>query len=60
MTSAHERPPKPKKKHRLREVTDPETVAAIQRNGWTDPIGGKHTDGKVYVDTKLNRQGEKK
>lgn len=55
MTNEHARPPKPKKKHRLREVTDPDTVAAVERNEWADPIGG-FVGERVFYDPRLQRQ----
>jgi len=55
-----QRPKKAKKKHHLRENTDAESVAAVNRNEWADPIGGKHTDGKDYIDPRLHGKKERK
>jgi len=55
MTNAHERPPKPKKKHHLRENKDPAMVESVNRNEWTDQIGGRHKDGKDYIDPRLQK-----
>jgi hypothetical protein len=52
MTNAHARPPKPKKKHRLREAG--ELAESVNRNAWADPIGGT-IGGKVYFDPRLNK-----
>ncbi len=54
-----QRPKKPKKKHTLREVTDPDTVASIERNDWADPIGGKSGD-RTYVDPRLHGKKERR
>ena len=49
-------PPKPMPpKTRLERVTDAAEIAAIQRNGLSDPIGG-HYDGLWYATADSLRQ----
>lgn len=53
MSKEFERPPKPKKKHHLRDA-DPDTAAKVNRNEWGDPIGGKYA-GRDRVDPRLQK-----
>ena len=56
----NERPPKPKKKHHLRDATDPALVAEIESNEWAGPIGGKLKDGRTLVDPRLHGKKERR
>lgn len=51
----NQRPKKKPKKHHLRENTDPAMVESVNRNEWADQIGGRHKDGKDYIDPRLQK-----
>ncbi len=49
------RPKPPKRRNRVRQVTDEETIPGIQRNAWGDPIGARDVGGGWYVEPKAGR-----
>jgi hypothetical protein len=58
--SAMQRPKKAKKKHHLRENTDPVLVESVNKNEWGDAFGGRHEDGKDYIDPRLHGKKERR